>query len=102
MDTLCATRRYLESLSAVHEFARSNIDNSINEARASFEAAIKKYVTFSNASAIGLTAFATSTCDPLNEIAILLDWDDVRVKLSKRNRNLKNLSKYVVSSVVTY
>lgn len=101
VDTLRATRRYLESLSKVHEFARNNIEDSIAEARASFESAIRKYVAFSNASPIGLTAYSSSSQDPSNQVAIFLDWDDVRVKLCKRNRRLHNLSKCVVSSVAT-
>ena len=99
VDILGATRRYLESLSAVHEFARANLCETIVEARRSFEAAITKYVEFSNASAVGLTAFASSIHDPSTAVAIFLDWDDVRIKLSRRNRNLQNLSKCVISSV---
>jgi len=100
VDTLGATRRYLESLNAVHEFARCSIEKSIAEARSSFEDAIKKYVAFTGESPIGLTAYASSDRDPINEkFPIFLDWDDVRIKLSLRNRSLVNLSKRVISSV---
>lgn len=98
VDLLHATRRYLESLSSVHEFARGCIEKSINEARASFEASIKRYTEFSNAPSVGLTAYASSTHDPSNEVAVFLDWDDVRIKLSKRNSNLRNLSKSAITS----
>lgn len=99
VNFLGATRRYLESISAVHEFARDNMSTSVGEARDAFEAAIKKYVDFSGASPIGLTAFASSEREPSNQIPVFLNWDDVRKKLSERNRNLTNLSKSVVSSV---
>ena len=101
VDLLGATRRYLESLSAIHEFARKNVENSVNEARMSFEVAIKKYANFSGASSQSLTAFASSERDPSSQVAVFLDWDDVRIKLSNRNRNLKNLSKCVISSVAS-
>lgn len=96
--TLIATRRYLESLSAVHDFARQRIERPVAEARKAFSEAIEKYVKFSNESAIGLTAYASGARDSSKGVAIFLDWDEVRIKLSKRNHNLKNLSKSVVSS----
>lgn len=102
VDTLGATRRYLESLSVVHEFARCSIEKSIAEARSSFDSAIKKYVDFTSESPIGLTAYASSDRDPSQEeFPIFLDWDDVRIKLSLRNRSLLNLSKRVISSVAS-
>ena len=100
VETLIATRRYLESLSAVHDFARQHIERPVAEARKAFSEAIEKYVKFSNESAIGLTAYASGARDSSKDVAIFLDWDEVRIKLSKRNRNLKNLSKNVVSSSV--
>lgn len=100
VDTLHATRRYLESLGAVHDLCRGRIDKKISEARALFEEAIEKYVKFSEASATGLTAFSPLERGPSSEIAIFLDWDDVRVRLSKRNGNLKNLSNCMISSVI--
>ena len=102
VDTLGATRRYLESLSVVHEFARCSIEKSVAEARSSFEDAIKKYTAFTGESPIGLTAYATPDRDPSHEgFPIFLDWDDVRIKLSLRNRSLLNLSKRVILSVPT-
>jgi len=101
VDILRATRRYLESLSVVHEFARRSIDQPVAEARSSFEAAIRKYSEFSNCSAKALTAYPSTTDTPLDELAIFLDWDDVRVKLSRRNRKLTNLSKSVISSIAS-
>jgi hypothetical protein len=101
VDLLGATRRYLESLSAVHEFARRNIDVSVPRARNCFDAAIKRYVEFSRASSIGLTAYASSARDSSDEVTVFLDWDDVRIKLSERNGNLRNLSKRVISSVAS-
>lgn len=102
VDLLAAARRYLESLSAVHELARSSISSSIAEARSVFEAAIKKYAEFSGGSVLTLTAYDSSSIHhPSNEIAIFLDWDDVRLKLSTRNKHLINFSKNVISTVAS-
>lgn len=99
VDILNAIRRYLESLSKVHAFARKSLENSIEEARGLFQAAIDKYVQFSGSSAIGLTAFTTSVRDPLTAFPVFLEWDEVRIKLSQRNHSLTNLSKSVITSV---
>jgi hypothetical protein len=98
VEVLIATRRYLESLSAVHDFARQHIDGDVTDARNAFSEAIKRYQEFSKATVIGLTAYASGARDPSKDVAVFLDWDEVRIKLSKRNRNLRNLSKSVISS----
>lgn len=98
VDVLKATRRYLESLSAVHETARKSLEKSVEEARHSTQAAIEKYVKFSASRSIGLTAFTSSISDPLTAFPVFLEWDDVRIKLSMRNRALTNLSKRVISN----
>ncbi|CAN5279841.1 hypothetical protein BH11PSE10_BH11PSE10_20980 [soil metagenome] len=98
VEVLVATRRYLESLSAVHDFARQHIEQPVDAARNAFGDAIHRYKAFSKESPIGLTAFPCGERDPSKGISVFLDWDEVRLKLSKRNRNLSNLSKSVVSS----
>ena len=98
VEVLFATRRYLESLSAVHDFARQHIEKTVAEARKAFAEAIERYIDFSKESAIGLAAYPSGARDPSMNVAVFLDWDDVRIKLSKRNRNLTNLSKCVVLS----
>jgi hypothetical protein len=98
VEVLIATRRYLESLSSVHDIARQQIERPVAAARNAFAEAIERYREFSNASTIGLTAYPAGEHDPSNGVAIFLNWDDVRIKLSKRNLNLRNLSKSIVSS----
>jgi hypothetical protein len=98
VEVLVAARRYLESLSAIHDFARQQIEKPVAKARSAFAEAIERYKQFSNESTIGLTAYPAGERDPTNGVAVFLNWDDVRIKLSKRNLHLRNLSKSIVSS----
>jgi hypothetical protein len=98
VDFLSAARCYLGALSNVHDFARKSIDKSTIDARSAFASAIAAYKEFSGGSALGLHAFSPATQEEANGIAIFLDWDDVRLKLAKRNKNLRNLSKSVVAN----
>jgi hypothetical protein len=100
VEFLSAARSYLGSLSDVHDFARSSIDMATKSARNSFAAAIAKYKEFSGESALGLAAFSSDAKAEEDEISIFLDWDNVRMKLADRNRNLKNLSKSVIASTL--
>lgn len=98
VDLLVATRRYVESLSLVHDVARQVTKIPVENARIMFADAISKYVEYSKASPIGLMAYPSSSADGDGEVAIFLKWDDVRLKLVSQNRSLKNMSKTVVTS----
>jgi hypothetical protein len=98
VDFMSAARMYLQSLSLVHDFARSEIRESVNTARSSFESAIQQYKNFSKESSIGLTAYSSLENEKTKSVSILIDWDDVRMKLEKRNGSLQNLSSRIISS----
>jgi hypothetical protein len=100
VDFLGAARCYLGALSNVHDFSRTSIDKPTTDARNLFASAIERYKDFSDGSALGLTAFSSTAKEELDGIAIFLDWDDVRLKLAKRNKNLKNLSTSVIASTI--
>jgi hypothetical protein len=101
VDIMHATRVYLESLAAVHELIRKTIDQALKDARTTIESAIARYKRFSKAKSIGLTAFAADESGPKGRVAVFLDWDDVRVKLARRNPTLVNLHRRFVSSCAT-
>lgn len=98
IDFLACARRYLSGLSDLHEFARQVISKQVEDARSAFQSAIERYKEFTGASAVALTAYSASQ-GRKEGTAIFLDWDDVRIKLEGRNRNVKNLQKTVISSV---
>lgn len=98
VDFLDATRCYLGALSDVHEFARQCVEDTATRARMAFEDAISRYTEFSEGPAIALSAYASTDEDRKNPTAIFLNWDDVRLKLQKRNHNLHQLGKFVIAS----
>jgi len=99
IDLKAAARRYVESLSAVHAAVRKLIEETLVTSRLSLEKAHHRYAEVYKESLVGLAA---CRCDDqgrrLETIPLLLDWDNVRKELQKRNRELVNLSKRFVSS----
>jgi len=98
VDFMQAARKYLKSLSSVQDFSRSNIKDNVEKARSNFEGAIKNYMDFSGAPSLGLAAFHGKEGKRENKIPILLEWDDVRVKLAQRNRPLISLDNTIIAS----
>lgn len=102
IDLKAATRCYVESISNVHESARDMISESVTSARELIESAHRQYATLYSGSLIGLSACIWSNNKQMASIPLLLDWDDIRIKLQKRNRKLTNLRKrYVIGSIKT-
>jgi len=103
VDLKAATRSYIESISNVHESARSMIAKSVSGARELIEDAHHRYAAIHSESLVGLSACKWSDEGQVSVIALLLDWDDIRVKLQKRNRKLTNLRKrYVTGRIKTH
>lgn len=100
VDFMRSARLYLQSLSLVHDFAREKIRDNVKAARNKFESAIEQYQVFSGQLPIGLTAYSTLDNEKTKSVSILVDWDDVRLKLEKRNRSLRNLSNSIISSEI--
>lgn len=98
VDFLSATRRYLESFGVVQEGIRTAIEPAVTGAREIFAGAIQKYIVFSSNSALGLSAFGPPNTESENKVPVFLDWDDVRIKLTKRNGTLTNLTKFIITS----
>lgn len=97
VDLKTATRRYLESLGNIHAAARSLIAEALDKARETIEEAHSQYSEHHNGSLTGLRACKLDDDKCLETVPLLLDWDDVRVKLQRRNRNLPNLTKSYVT-----
>ena len=101
VDLIAASRRYLESISAINEFVRTTLQGPIASARATIEAAHHRYSQVYSESLIGLCALSMDNSQATVSIPLLLEWDDVRMQLQKRNRQLVNLSKRYVTSRVS-
>jgi hypothetical protein len=66
-------------------------------ARATLEAAHRRYAEVYADKLIGLTASAMDDGREISSVPLLLDWDDVRLELQKRNCQLINLRKRYIT-----
>lgn len=98
IDFLNAARVYVESLGAVHTLVRQTIAPTMKGARAAVEDAIRRYKKHAKSTAIGLTAYFSAKGRIERQVPVLIDWDNVREKLERRNGTLVNLSRRCVSS----
>ena len=98
VDLKSACRRYVECVSAIHQFARDLIAKIVTSSRASIEVAHNRYAEVYSENRLGLTAFAVADGRNVSSVPLLLEWDDVRIDLQKRNSQLVNLSKRYVTS----
>ncbi|MDO9230748.1 MAG: hypothetical protein Q7U03_14440 [Syntrophales bacterium] len=100
VDLKSATRSYIESISKVHDAVRELVRKSVQDSRLNLEEAHTQYSKVYKESLVGLSACIINDCGIIETVPLLLDWDDVRVKLQKRNRKLINLKKRYVTSKV--
>lgn len=100
VNLVAATRKYVESLSTINEFVRRLIADHVLRARKVVEAAHQKYANVYAESLVGLSALKVKEATVVAEVPLLLDWDDVRLQLQQRNRQLINLAKRYVTSKV--
>lgn len=103
-DLTLYTRRYIECLSTIQDAVREITREPIREARALMEDAHKRYMEAGAESVIGLSACAMEDEREveIEHVALLLDWDDVRVNLQRRNRKLVNLHRRHVTGASTF
>lgn len=99
VDLKVATRIYVESISRVHVSIRSMIADTVSQSRKLIEDAHIKYSKVHNGSLLGLSTIKCIDNVQLESIPLLLNWDDVRENLQKRNIQLINLSKRYASGV---
>jgi hypothetical protein len=99
VNLLRATRRYLEGLGRVQDAMRELTAEHIDGARKLFDETMTAYAqASSNGSSKGLAAHDGTVGATIPPVPIFTDWDDVRIRLSKRNRNLMHLSQSVITS----
>jgi hypothetical protein len=88
IDLKIATRAYMDCLSVIHVSARSLIAAETAQAREHIQKAIDDYKTVHKEHFVGLAAIASDGSKWTEQVSMLLDWDDVRLLLEKRNRKL--------------
>ena len=97
VDLKQMTRKYVECLSEIQASIRTMILGELNEARRLIEECINRYrdEVDEQTNNLIITVFEEGGEDK-DQVKLLLNWDDLRLELTNKNRILTNLSaKYV-------
>lgn len=97
IDLKIATRVYVECMSRVHCASRKLVEETVNKSRSIIECARDEYKKIYPKKFVGLSALCFDDNKIIDSKSILLDWDDIRLKLTRRNTELKNLRNRYVS-----
>ena len=100
VDLKMATRVYIEGISKVHCAARKLVEQSLKESRSIIDNARASYKKVYPDEFVGLQAICLEKNNVVDSVPLILDWDDIRLKLTKRNSELVNLkNRYVTGKV---
>lgn len=97
VDLKFAAKVYVECISRVHSSARKLVECSLAKARSCIEDARASYRKVFPEKFVGLHALCFSNNKIVEKVPLLLDWDDVRIRLSDRNPELVNFRNRYVS-----
>jgi len=100
VDLKVATRIYIEAISRVHVSIRKMADEPLGKARALIEDARTLYQKSYAGRIVGLNAMCLDYDRIVEKVPLLLEWDDIRLKLVRRNSELLNLRNRHVSGEV--
>lgn len=89
IDLRRSARRAVEEYGAVHISLRRRASGEVSRSRATVEMAIKDYKLAGAETAVGLAARLAG--DVSADVPLLLEWDDVRVQLTEKNRAVARL-----------
>ncbi len=107
ISLVSAIRHYLECVSQIHKEARRSIGQRVSDARDLIESTIDDYKKVDGQYQECTTGLSAVHYDEkgqcIEEISLLLNWDDVRLNLMKKNRReLTNLHKqYITTQVIS-
>jgi hypothetical protein len=98
VDLKASARAYIESISTINDRARELIEDTAKQARTTIERSHERYAAVHNDTLVGLAALELDEGNHMKRsIPLLLEWDDVRLELQKRNRRLRNLVRQYVT-----
>ncbi len=93
-----AARVYVEDISAIHDEVRIQVESLAGAARSTVIGAIAAHESAAGQRFPGLAAVAIDKKHVKEQVPLHLDWDDVRLKLVKKNRRLSALARSYVTS----
>lgn len=100
-DLVKSTRVYVGSYSSIHSKIRSLIECNVSAARKNIEEALNNYKEASNGENIGVYAYSVVSDNPNDkpseQFPVILEWDNVRLRLYNKNIAFPNISKWHVS-----
>lgn len=100
IDLKTYTKAYIEHISKVHASVRNIVNNSLQEYRSLIERTMNSYQESYPEKVLGLCVWCFDGEDVVEKTPLLLEWDDVRLKLIKRNPELINLhQRYVAGEI---
>jgi hypothetical protein len=91
IDLKLSTRIYIECISKVHALVRGILSNTLQEYRLLIEKTINSYQESYSDKVLGLYLFCMDGEEEVEKTLLMLDWDNVRLKLIERNPELINL-----------
>ena len=104
VDIIYASRSYIESISKVHSNIRKILTDVAIHSRQIIEEIIHEYEKINNGKSNGLSVIYSVNNGKYDEILdkfyITLEWDNIRIKLERKNQSLVNLRKRFVSSSI--
>ena len=98
IDLRSTIRSYIESLSKIHTNTRKTINESVDHSRQLIKDAHRKFINEE------IKEFSVSACkvsdkgELIDRVYLMLNWDDIRLKLTERNIELINFKKRFVSN----
>jgi hypothetical protein len=104
VELISVFKKYIEVLSNIHVKSRKLIKGSVQFSRSTIEEVITNYSNHNDGDVIGLSASHYTSGkngkqDTLKRVPLLLEWDDVRIKLENKNAQLLKFSHRKVESV---
>jgi hypothetical protein len=101
VNLMYAARVYVGSISKIHCEIRSLIINESEKSRSLILNTIQNYEKINKGKSIGLYVICSIPNEPVDEtiekFPLLLDWDDIRLGLIKKNPKMDNLGERYVS-----
>ena len=102
VDLLYAARVYVGLISKIHCEIRNLVAPASEYSRHKISEAINEYESSNGEKLVGLNVISSvpkeSVDETIEKFPLLLEWDDIRLSLIKKNRILANLSKCYVSN----
>lgn len=100
-DLKKAARSYIGAISHTHEEVRNQIDKNVEAARNTIVEYLKKHSNLNNGASFHVGVFIEIPNTPVDSpTTIFLDWDDVRIGLSKKNLSISNMTRRHISSAL--